>query len=105
MNWQILTCSSVMFAVFGALAIQLLSLVEMGKVPKTERPKMKDPYYWLPFVIGPILGGGLAIAYIYPTGVLEPLVAINVGVSAPLILQSMARTIPDRGGIRVSPDA
>ena len=94
MNWSLLLNESVIFALFGGLAIQLLSLLELRKVPKPERPDFKDFFYWLPFLVGPILGGGLALAYIYPAGTLEPIVAINVGVSAPLILRSMAAINP-----------
>jgi hypothetical protein len=74
--------------------MQFIALMELGRIPKTERPDFKDPLYWLPFVVAPLIGGGLALAYIYPTDVLKPFVAINVGVSAPLILRSMANINP-----------
>jgi len=94
MNWDILTQPAVLFAVFGAVAMQLLSLMELRNIPKSERPDFKDFFYWLPFIVSPLIGGGLALAYIYPADALEPLVAINVGVSAPLILRSMANINP-----------
>lgn len=100
MTFDLLYHPSVLFAFFGALGMQLLTLMEIRNIPKTERPDFKDFFYWLPFVIAPILGGGLAIAYIFPGDTLKPLVAINVGVSAPLILRSMANINPlDKGGI------
>ena len=94
MNWDLLTQPAVLFAVFGAIGMQLLSLMEMRNIPKTERPDFKDFFYWLPFIVSPLIGGGLALAYIYPDDGLKPLVAINVGVSAPLILRSMANINP-----------
>ncbi len=106
MNWALIFHESVVFAFFGALAIQLLSLLELKNVKKTERPDFKDIFYWLPFIVGPIIGGGLALAYIYPGDALKPLVAINVGVSAPLILRSMASINPfDANGINPGDDA
>lgn len=106
MNWNLIVHPSVLFATFGAIGMQLLTLMELRNIPKTERPDFKDVFYWLPFIIAPILGGGLALAYVYPADALEPLVAINVGVSAPLILRSMANINPlDKGGINPGPGA
>jgi hypothetical protein len=91
---------AVLFAAFGALAVQALSLIEIRNIPKTERPDFKDFFYWLPFIIAPLLGAGLAYAYASPDTALQPLLAINVGVSAPLILRTMANVNPfDTGGI------
>ena len=99
MSWNPLVYS-VLFAAFGGLAFKLLELAELRNVPKSQRPDLKDPIYWLPFLIGPIVGGALAVAYGYPDDPLKPLVAVNVGVSAPLILRSMAAINPlDTNGI------
>jgi len=100
MNWPLLFHDSVIFAAFGAFAIQLLSLIELKNVKKTERPDFKDILYWLPFIVSPILAGGIVLAYIYPTDTLSPLASINIGVSWPLILRSIAKNNPvDSGGI------
>ena len=100
MNWELVAHPSVLFAFFGAFAMQLLSLLEIKNIPKAEHPDFRDFFYWLPFIVAPLVGAGLALAYIYPTDVLKPLVAINIGVSAPLILRSMASINPlDKGGI------
>ena len=106
MNTSILIHQSVLFAVFGAFAIQVLSLLELKGIPKPNRPDLGDFFFWLPFLLLPILGGGLALAYIYPDESLKPLVAINIGVSAPLILRSMANMNPfERGGRDPGDDA
>lgn len=78
----------------GAFAIKLLELAELHKIPQVERPDLKDWLYWLPFVILPLLGGGLAYVYISSNTALSPILAVNVGVSAPLILRAMAQAIP-----------
>jgi len=82
---------SVWFAMGGAFSIKLLELAELHKLPLIERPDLKDWLYWLPFLILPILGGGLAHVYVSSNTVLTPLLAVNVGVSAPLIIRAMAQ--------------
>ena len=84
----------VWFAVFGAFAIKLLELSELYKVPMPERPDLKDWLYWIPFVILPLLGGGLAHIYISSNTILSPILAFNIGVAAPLIVRAMAQANP-----------
>ncbi len=95
---------AVWFAVFGAFAIKLLELSELHKIPKIERPDLKDWLYWVPFMILPILGGGLAHMYISSNTILNPIIAVNVGVSAPLILRAMAQANPLESTIVNTPD-
>ena len=85
---------AVLFAGFGGLAIKLLELAELPKVPKSERPDFKDIVYWIPFAVMPLLGGGLAYMYVMSGVALQPVLAVNVGVSAPLILRAMAEINP-----------
>lgn len=85
---------AVWFAVSGAFAIKLLELAELHKIPKIERPDLMDWLYWVPFLVMPVLGGGLAFAYVSSNTVLTPMLAINVGVSAPLVLRAMAQVNP-----------
>lgn len=86
----------VWFAMAGAFAIKLLEIAELHKLAPAERPDFKDILYWVPFVILPLLGGGLAQVYVSSDTVLSPLLAVNIGVSAPLMLRSMAQVIPEQ---------
>ena len=95
---------AVWFAVFGAFAIKLLELAELHKKPKVERPDLKDWLYWLPFVILPFLGGFLAHMYISSQTILNPILAVNVGVSAPLILRAMAQVNPMEESTKDTPE-
>ena len=98
--------SAAWFAFFGALALKLLEFTELAKVPAASRPNLKDIVYWIPYVIMPILGGGLAYAYVASSVEMKPMLAINVGVSAPLILRAMAQLNPlQRSSIDVPKDA
>lgn len=84
----------ILIAAGGALAIQLLSLAELPKVPKEERPDFRDPVYYLPYLINPVLGGFLAWVYLLSNQPLSALVALNVGASAPLLLRTLAGSLP-----------
>ena len=63
--------------------------MELQNVEKGQRPDFRDPLYWLPYVVGPILGAVLAYAYETETN-LHAILAINIGVSAPLIIRGFA---------------
>ncbi|MGK0271418.1 MAG: hypothetical protein ACI88H_002077 [Cocleimonas sp.] len=85
---------TIWYAIFGAFAIKLLELAELHKLSKVERPDLKDWLYWLPFIIMPIIGGGLAHLHVSSSSILTPLLAMNIGISAPLILRTMAQINP-----------
>jgi hypothetical protein len=95
--------AAVEFAFLGALGIQLLGIMELSKVPKNQRPDFKDFIYWIPFAIHPLVGAGLAYAYVASGESLAPLLAINVGVTAPLVLKTIATNA--NSPITVDPDA
>lgn len=96
----------VWIAMAGALAIKLLELAELHKIPKEEQPDMKCFLYWVPFFVLPALGGGLAYVYIASDTILNPILSLNVGVSAPLMLRAMAQINPlEQKVIATDPDA
>ena len=105
MSWAELFQPPVLFALFGGLAIQVLGVLELQNIPKIQRTDLRDPIYWLSFVLMPFLGGGLVLAYIYPNSPMEPLLAVNIGVSAPLILRAMAKVVPKDTAMAVPPGA
>lgn len=86
--------AQIMLAAFGGLVVNLLSLLEIRNVPKERRPDFRDFFYWLPFLAWPAMGSVLAFAYEASGVQLNPILAINVGVSTPLILRSMAEANP-----------
>lgn len=88
----------------GAFAIKLLELAELHKLPAVERPDLRDWVYWLPFLILPLLGGGLAFAYVSSNTSLSPILALNVGVSAPLLFRAMAQAAPIVPSVVSTPD-
>lgn len=89
---------NVLFAGGGALAIELLKLAEIRNLPKHERPDLKDVWYWVPYIVLPLLGSGLAYVYLMSEIELKPFLAVNIGVSAPLIIRAMATSVPQING-------
>lgn len=87
-------CTAICSGAAGALAIQLLNLMELPNVAKDKRPDLTDFVYWLPFAIAPLLGGFVCWAYSESGYTIKPLLGIHLGISAPLILRAMASAIP-----------
>jgi hypothetical protein len=91
------------FAVFGGFAVNLFRLAELAQTPQTERPRtFSDPLYVLQFAVLPFLGGGLAYAYQTGGTILSPILAVNVGASAPLIFKNLASALPPLGNRKVN---
>ncbi len=94
---QAITNSVPLFAAGGALIVQILNLAELRWVPKANRPDFRDWLHWLPYIVSPLAGGALGLAYVLSQVDLTPLVALNVGAAAPAIFRSFARGRPDGG--------
>ncbi|MCG7867003.1 MAG: UTP--glucose-1-phosphate uridylyltransferase [Candidatus Thiodiazotropha taylori] len=86
--------SSTWLAILGGFLINILHLVEYAKLPKEKRPDFKDILFYVPYVAWPVSGGVLAFAYQSSGIVLSPILALNVGLSAPLIVRAMAESNP-----------
>lgn len=78
----------------GGFIYNILQLMELIKVPKENRPDFKDWIYWIPYLVWPLLGGLLAYAYLESGLTFSPLIALNVGLSAPLIFRQMINSNP-----------
>ena len=91
-----------LFGLFGGLAINLLRLAELANVLPAQRPAtFRDPYYLIQFICLPLIGGGLAYTYHASGTVLSPILSLNIGASAPLILKNFASALPSIGPRRV----
>ena|SRR5712691_10110025 len=86
--------AAIVLAAFGGFAINILHLMEYAKRPKIERPDFKDILFYVPYLAWPVLGGVLAYAYVESGVQLSPILALNVGLSAPLILRAMVEANP-----------
>lgn len=61
---------------------------------------LKSPFYWCLTVVMWLLGGILAVAY--GTQQINAVLAVNLGISAPLILENLASTVPKLSDISSS---
>jgi hypothetical protein len=87
--------SAFLFGCLGGFLINIVRLAELANVPEIERPKtFRDPMYVFAFFALPLVGGALAYIYQADGIVLKPLLAVNIGVSAPLILKTFAASVP-----------
>jgi hypothetical protein len=78
----------------GSLSIELVSLVEAYQVEPFRLPeRYKKLGFYVVRILFAVVAGGLAVAY----EIDKPLLAINVGVSAPLLLQTLARGLQQGG--------
>lgn len=84
-----------LFGCLGGLLINVVRLAELANVPEIERPPtFSDWLFTFQFIALPLVGGALAWIYQADGIVLKPLLAANIGVSAPLILKSFAAALP-----------
>jgi hypothetical protein len=85
---------NVCIAAAGGFAAKLLNLAEIHNLPKERRPDLRDVFYWVDFLVGPLAGAFLAWVYQIDGKALTAFVSLNVGVSAPLILRKLAEVVP-----------
>ncbi len=87
--------SAFLYAIGGGFALNIVRLAELSNVPKVDRPPtFSDPLYWVQFFGLPLVGGFLAYAHDNSGAHLSPLLAVNIGASAPAIFKSLASAIP-----------
>jgi hypothetical protein len=90
----------------GGLLVKLAELAELRGVPPAERPSLRDPIYWIPVALWPAAGALLVYAYTAEVPDMSRLLALNIGVSAPLIIRTMAGVLPTgRAVIDPGPEA
>lgn len=84
----------IVLAVVGGFFVNILQLMEYANRPKLERPDFKDGLFYVPYVAWPTISGVLAYAYIESGVVLSPIIGLNVGLSAPLLIRAMTEANP-----------
>ena len=81
----------IVLSALGGLAVQLLNLMEVRFLPPEERPDFREWFEWAPYIISPFLGALIAAAYVLARMDLNPVLALNVGASAPVVFRQWAR--------------
>lgn len=77
----------------GGFALNMMNLFKDQSKPKQQRTS-KDAIYFILFFFWPIAGAGLAYIYICSGYAINGLLAFNIGLSAPVILQNMMSDDP-----------
>lgn len=95
----------VILAAIGGFVINVLNLIELRNVPKDRRPDFRDWLYWGSFLTWFLLGGLVGYLYNDAASPLGKLVSFHLGLSSPLILKSMATTIPLQARPTLPPNA
>ncbi len=79
----------------GGILAELLDLFKLRRVPASSRPIwLKDPFYWTLSILMMPVGGILVDIYLASGFDLKALLAVNVGASAPLILETLVNNTP-----------
>ncbi len=86
---------SVCLCLLGGGTLQLLNVVDALSAPPDRRPDFKSVAYYLVIVINLVLSGILGYVYFDDTQKLNKVVYFHVGISAPLILRSLATSVPE----------
>jgi len=83
--------TAIVFAALGGFAVQSLNLLEIRFLPPEDRPDFRVWYQWVPYIISPFLGALIAAGYVFSNITLNPILALNVGASAPVVFRQWAR--------------
>lgn len=80
--------------VLGGAALQILNVIDGLNAAPDRRPDFKSFSYYFVITCNLILSGILGYVYFDDKQELNKIVYFHVGLSAPLILRSLATTIP-----------
>ncbi len=84
----------IIIAAVGGLTYNVVPLLELWKTPKESRPDFKDLFYWVPYLVWPLLAGFLLYTYQSPGVKITRFLSFHIGISAPLIIRKMMEVLP-----------
>lgn len=85
----------VIFAALGGAAVQILYLIDGLNAPKDRRPDFRSILYYLGILLNISLSVILGFVYFDESQKLNKIVYFHIGLSAPLILRTLATTLPE----------
>lgn len=81
--------------VVGGLLAEIVSLFKLRYLPRDALPIWLSSLWYWTVTVAMIVSGGILVAVYLGSGVtMTPLLAVNIGASAPLILQSLVSQAP-----------
>ena len=84
------TLRTFLFGVGGSVAVEVLRLVKLFQSDQKLPNHITHVRFWIVRSLLALLGGALAVAY----DVRSDILAVQIGASAPLLLEQLARTPP-----------
>jgi hypothetical protein len=78
----------------GGIAPELVKMYKIRELPQMPQ-WFKSPIFWGLTLAMILAGGGLATLYAASGSTLSPILAVNVGASAPLILSTLSSNAPE----------
>lgn len=102
------TLSTFLWALGGGVAAEALRwwrLVQRHRAGQSLNlpAYARSPFYWGLTAVVVLAGGMLAVAYAASGQALGPILAVNIGASAPLIIQGLASSAPAVGAATLEP--
>jgi hypothetical protein len=84
-----------LYGALGGLLAELLGLFELRRQAPQDLPQwLKSPFYWSVTAVMICAGGLLVIVYLESDIQLKPILAVNVGASAPLVIRAFISQTP-----------
>ena len=83
-----------LYGLFGGLLAELLNWFKHRQEEPSKIPVLKSPFYWILTGAMILSGGGLVVVYLQSDIPLKPILAVNVGASAPLIIGLLIAQTP-----------
>ena len=91
------------FGCLGVLLLNFVYLFELSKISPIDRQvDFKEGLYWADFFGRPIVGGVLAWVYWFGGEEMGPILTMNIGITAPIILKAMAKVAPSEPPARTN---
>ena len=84
-----------LYGLFGGILAELLALFKLRHQSAQSLPVfLRSKFYWIVTIAMMCAGGGLAAVYLNSGIRLIPILAVNLGASAPLIFGSLVAQVP-----------
>jgi hypothetical protein len=81
--------------VLGGIFGELVNLFKLRQQPVNMLPVwIRSPWYWTLTALMILSGGGLVAIYLKSNIPVAPILAVNIGASAPLILGTLVAQVP-----------
>ncbi|WP_412467103.1 hypothetical protein [Pedobacter sp. KLB.chiD] len=85
----------VCLCLLGGATLQILNLIDGLSAPADRRPDFKSIAYYLVILFNLALSGILGFVYFEGNEKLNKIVYFHVGISAPIIIRTLATTVPE----------